>query len=331
MPALKPWNLVADIGGTNARFAVHDPNSDVLSKVIVLSVAQHPDFLAALSHLLTHIGQMREWQPLPEACCLAVACPVDREIIEFTNSNWHFGKNEVKQALGGCHLDVINDFSAIAHAVPHLGASEWKQVGGGAGDASKPIGILGPGTGLGMCLLINTDSEPLVIDGEGGHMDFAPVDNREIEILKVLQQRFERVSAERLVSGSGLVNIYRALCEIERQPAQLDSAEAISHSALEQEDEYAREALEIFCRVLGSTAANLALISGARAGIYIAGGIAPRILDFLERSDLRERFEAKGRFRFYVEDIPLRVITRDHLGLFGAMHKLKAIDKLNNS
>lgn len=323
MPALKPWNLVADIGGTNARFAIHDPNSDTLSKVIVLSVSQHPNFIEALLHLLAHIEQMLEWQPLPDACCLAVACPVDRELIEFTNSDWHFTKTEIKRALGGCHLDIINDFSAIAYAVPHLGASEWKQIGGGTGDPSKPIGILGPGTGLGMCSLINTDNGPLVIDGEGGHIDFAPVDNREIEILKVLQLRFERVSAERLVSGSGLVNIYQALCQIEAHEAEFDSAEAVSNAALEQHDEYAREALEIFCRVLGSTAANLALVTGARAGIYIAGGIAPRILDFLERSEMRTRFEAKGRFRFYVEDVPLRVITRDHLGLSGAMQKLK--------
>jgi glucokinase len=323
MPALKPWNLVADIGGTNARFAIHDPNSDTLSKVIVLSVAQHPNFIGALLHLLAHIEQMLEWQPLPDACCLAVACPVDREIIEFTNSDWHFAKSEVKQALGGCQLEAINDFSAIAYAVPHLGVSEWKQIGGGTGDPLKPIGILGPGTGLGMCCLINTENGPLVIDGEGGHMDFAPIDDREIEILKVLQNKFERVSAERLVSGSGLVNIYQALCELQAQPSQFDSAEAVSNAALDQDDDIAREALEIFCRVLGSTASNLALVTGARAGIYIAGGIAPRILDFLERSDLRDRFNAKGRFQYYVEDIPLRVITRDHLGLFGAMQKLK--------
>jgi len=322
MSALKAWNLVADIGGTNARFAIHDISTNELKEVTVLSVAEHPTFMGALQHLLTHIEKMDEWKTSPQASCLAVACPVDREHIRFTNSDWGFTRAELSQALNHAAVDVINDFSAIAYAIPALKPFEWVQIGGSQPHAEHPIAILGPGTGLGISTLLPINDGYKVMQSEGGHVDFAPVNSREIDILKQLQKRFDRVSVERLLSGSGIVNIYNALCALESVEAIFNSAQQITDAAVNGKDELAQETFAIFCQVLGSTASNLALTTAAKGGVYIAGGIVPRFVDFIKTSDFRQRFEDKGRFRDYVKDIPVRIILKQHLGLFGAMQKL---------
>jgi glucokinase len=161
-----------------------------------------------------------------------------------------------------------------------------------------------------------------VVDGEGGHIDFAPVNEREIAIWYQLKKRFPRISAERLLSGDGIVNIYQALCAIESVAETFTSAPQITDAAIKEEDEIAAETLSVFCQVLGSTAGNLALISGAKSGVYIAGGIVPRFVEYMEKSDFRKRFEDKARFEYYMKDIPVRVIQKQHLGLFGAMKKI---------
>lgn len=319
----KDWNLVADIGGTNARFAVHDILSDELKKVVVLSVADHPTFMGALKHLLAQLKQDGSWTPFPLEACLAVACPVDRELISFTNSDWKFTRKDLAKALNNIPVQVINDFSAIAWSIPELKPFEWHQIGGLESRPDKPIAILGPGTGLGVCTLVPIEGGYKVVDGEGGHIDFAPVTSREVDILVELQKRYPRVSVERLLSGSGIVNIYQSLCAIENTFVSYQSPHEITEAAIETEDELAKEALSIFCRVLGSMASNLALISNARGGVYIAGGIVLRFLEFIQSSDFRLRFEDKGRFRSYVEHIPVRVILKQHLGLFGALQKIK--------
>lgn len=319
----KSWNLVADIGGTNARFAVHDVASDELSKVIVMSVADHPTFMGALQHLLDQVRQEDHWKAFPLEACLAVACPVDRELISFTNSDWKFTHSELTETLHDIPVQVINDFSAVAWSIPELKPFEWHQIGGMNPKPDKPIAILGPGTGLGVCTLVPVKGGYKVVDGEGGHIDFAPVNSREIEILRVLKTRYERVSVERLLSGSGIVNIYQSLCAIDSTDVIHQSAQQITEAAIEVGDEVALETLSIFCQILGSTASNLALISNAKGGVYIAGGIVLRFLEFIQSSEFRHRFEDKGRFKSYVENIPVRVILKQHLGLFGALQKLK--------
>jgi len=323
IPVQKSWNLVADIGGTNARFAVHDISNDVLAEVFVLSVKQQPDFIAALEHVLYQIGQLSQWQLSPSAVCLAVACPVDQDLIQFTNSDWKFSKIRLGQMFGSVPLEVINDFSAVAHTIPHLNPDEWHQIGGDQPVADKPVAILGAGTGLGVCTLVPVGQHYIVVDGEGGHIDFAPVNQREMDILKVLKTRFKRVSVERLLSGAGIVNIYQALCTLDQASMVHESAQEVTEAALNSGDEKALEALSVFCQILGSTASNLALINGAKGGVYIAGGIVPRFLDFVVNSDLRKRFDDKGRFRAYVESIPLRVLLKNQPGLHGAMQKIK--------
>lgn len=323
MSELKNWNLVADIGGTNARFAVQDLDSDELNKVIVLSVAEHPTFMGALKHLLGQLRLDNHWTPFPLQACLAVACPVDRELISFTNSDWKFTRSDLAEALNNIPVQVINDFSAVAWSIPELKPFEWHQIGGLNPKPDKPIAILGPGTGLGVCTLVPIEGGYKVVDGEGGHIDFAPVNSREVDILVELHKRYKRVSVERLLSGSGIVNIYQSLCAIENMLVSYQSPHEITEAAIETEDEIAIEALSIFCQILGSTASNLALISNAKGGVYIAGGIVLRFLEFIQSSKFRSRFEDKGRFRKYVETIPVRVILKKHLGLHGALQKIK--------
>ena len=186
------------------------------------------------------------------------------------------------------------------------------------------MAILGPGTGLGVCTVVpNGLGGYVVVPGEGGHVDFSPVDDLELAILQTLMKRHSRVSAERLLSGNGLVNIHWALCQL-KGVAQMEITPAqLTERALSGNDEIAREAVDVFCRVLGSVAGNLALTVGAGGGVYIAGGILPRLLDIASLGEFRERFLAKGRFRDYLAPIPTRVMTRENTGLFGALQLIR--------
>lgn len=317
------WYLIADIGGTNARFAMGDPCGDGIRNERTMSVADHPSFMSALQAYLEYVHESGDWTASPEAACLAVACPANREVISFTNSDWVIHRDDVALALSVPKLHVINDFAAIGHAVTALDERDWRQLGDGTVESDQPIAVLGPGTGLGVCGVLPEGRRAHVIAGEGGHVDFAPVSDEEVEILRRLRTRFRRVSAERLLSGAGLSNIYWALTTLRDAQHRHASPADISAAALANDDPVAVEALEVFCRVLGAAAGNLALTFGARGGVYIAGGIAPRIVDFMAAGDFRERFLAKGRFRDYLNDIPTRVITRSNPGLCGALRLLK--------
>ena len=323
MSNLKDWNLVADIGGTNARFAMHDIDSDELKNITVLSVAEYSSFIVALQHAISLLTESGQWKSVPAAVCLAVACPVYQDLIRFTNSHWTFSKTELSASLGHIPLDVINDFSAIAYSITALKADEWFQLGGGKARTEKPIAILGPGTGLGMCTLVPVDRGFVVLDGEGGNSDFAPATPQEIAILQELSTRFRHVSIENLLSGKGIINIYQALCKLESTSIVHTTARDISTAAMQGTDDMAVETLSVFCRILGATAGNLAMITGAKGGVYIAGGIPPKIIDFIANSECRSRFEDKGRFTSYVAEIPLRVLLKKQPGLNGALQKIK--------
>jgi glucokinase len=320
----KDWFLLADIGGTNARFALGDADSGAICELLTVSVADHPSFTSALQTYLAHVRLGGDWQPLPVDGCLAVACPADREVITFTNSDWVIDRRDLAFSLQLPSLHVINDFAAIGHASAAFTPSDWVQIGDGEARADRPIGVLGPGTGLGVCGALPSAHGVIVIAGEGGHVDFAPVGEEEIEILRRLLTRYRRVSAERLLSGAGLQNIYWALTEMRGAQSRLATPADISAAAVAGEDPVAVETLAVFCRVLGGVAGNLALTYGAHGGIYIAGGIIPRVLDFVRQSEFRERFLAKGRFRDYLNDIPTRVVTRENPGLFGALRYLQS-------
>lgn len=316
------WNLVADIGGTNARLGIEDCATSRLQLVEQYTVSQHENFSDILSAFLTGIASAQTWKPQPEGACFAVACAVESDCLHLTNSSWTIDRAEVSAMLGGISVELINDFAAVGYAVTDLNAEDWHEVGRGQPVPGRPIAILGPGTGLGVCSLLPVGAGYSVIEGEGGHVDFAPASSQEILILKALQAEFGRVSVERLLSGSGLLNIYQALATSVNDTLRFDTPEAVSQAAQARQDGLAVEALSTFFAVLGSVAGNLALTLGAKGGVYIAGGIAPQLIEFAEASELRERFEAKGRFRSYLENIPLRIVIKEDLGLVGSVKKL---------
>lgn len=317
--AAETWNLVGDIGGTNARFGINrGPRGDHQS-VATYKVADYPDFSDVLRHLMQDIQRMGLAEGTPTAACLAVAGPPHLETVSFTNSSWHFTCDTIHQETGVNHVHIINDFAAVARALPAISDSELVQIGGGQRDNSAPKVAMGAGTGLGVGALIHdSHNHPMVVAGEGGHVDFAPVTDVEAAVLQYLRSRYGRVSIERLCCGDGIINLYQALADYRELKPQLTSAADIGRAAQTETDPLAREAMAMFFAVLGASAGNFALTFGALGGVYIAGGIVPRYLDLLRRSDFRARFLAKGRFADYLSAIPTYVIAHEATGLLGA-------------
>lgn len=313
------WNLVGDIGGTNARFGINRGSQGDHRSVATYKVADYPDFSDVLRHLMDDIQRLGLAQGAPTAACFAVAGPPHLETVTFTNSSWHFTRDTIRRETGVSHVHIINDFAAVARALPAIADAELVQIGGGHRDDAAPKVALGAGTGLGVGALIqNAQKHPLVVTGEGGHVDFAPVTDVEAAVLQYLRSRYGRVSIERLCCGHGIVNLYQALADYRGMKPQLTSAADIGRAAQSETDPLAREAMAMFFAVLGASAGNFALTFGALGGVYIAGGIVPRYLDLLRCSDFRARFLAKGRFADYLSAIPTYVITHEATGLLGA-------------
>ncbi|NCF44284.1 MAG: glucokinase [Proteobacteria bacterium] len=317
------WLLVADVGGTNARFAVVDKHTNELSLITYYSVADHRVFTDALKQFLHSVRANQQWSRYPLRACLAVAGPVDKAVLKFTNSSWVIDAAAIATQLGAAPVHLINDFAAIGYATAQLTAKDYIQLGGGCGLADKPIAVLGDGTGLGACAVIPTAHRPTVVETEGGHVDFAPITSQEIAILNILLQRYSRVSYERLLSGSGIVAIYQALAELVNRDCLHHRPEEVYEAAIAGTDTLAMRTMQLFCAVLGSFAGNLALTMGARGGVFIAGGIGPKIRHILEHSEFRNRFESKGRLRDFLADIPVYLITASDVGLQGAAHYLR--------
>ena len=229
-----------------------------------------------------------------QSACLAVAGPVDGSVLKFTNSPWVIDASDIKAQLDEVPLHIINDFAAVGYATTALAPNDYLQLGGGVAHPAKPVAVLGPGTGLGVCAVVPCQGQFVVIEAEGGHADYAPVDAQEIAVLNILLQRFGRVSYERLLSGAGILSTYQALAELAlREPAH-ERPEDVYQAAIDGSDTLAMRTLQLFCRILGSFAGNLALTLGARGGVFIAGGIAPKVLSILQQSEFRNRFESKG-------------------------------------
>jgi len=317
--ATDTWNLVGDIGGTNARFGINRGPTGDHQHIATYKVADYPDFSDVLRHLMEDIRRLGLAQGAPMAACFAVAGPPHLDTVSFTNSSWQFTRDTISQQTGVSLVHIINDFAAVARALPAISDSELVQIGGGHRDDKGPIVALGAGTGLGVGALIqNQTGHPLVVTGEGGHVDFAPVTDVEVSVLQYLRSRYGRVSIERLCCGDGIVNLYQALADLRGLTPQLTSAADIGRAAQSETDPLARETMAMFFAVLGASAGNFALTFGALGGVYIAGGIVPRYLDLLRRSDFRARFLAKGRFADYLSAIPTYVITHEATGLLGA-------------
>ena len=319
---LQAWSLVADVGGTNARFAAVDTTNGQICEITYFSVAEHQVFADVFDLFLAQIASLGDWAERPQETCLAVASPVDgadeMQALQFTNSAWRIDTADLSQRLGNIPFFVINDFAAIGYAILGLNSTDYCQLGGSQVLTDQPIAVLGPGTGLGVCTVVPTQPSPTVLAGEGGHADFAPVDAQEIAVLNCLMERFGRVSYERLLSGAGMLAIYEALAQLSSRIPEHQSPEDIYDAAIAGVDTLAMRTVQLFCRVLGSFAGNMALTVGAKGGVYIAGGIAAKILPILAASDFRHRFESKGRLRSYLADIPLYVVTASDTGLRGA-------------
>ena len=318
--------MVADIGGTNARFALTDPRHEApqLSHQRSLPCAEFASLQHAAEHYLESVGER------PSRAAIAVASPGGGDEIRLTNRAWSFSRRELQKSLGLGELDVLNDFGAVAWAVPALGPADVVTLHG-AHDAPlhSPVTVLGPGTGLGVALLTgDAASGWRVIETEGGHVSFAPLGEEEYQIARWLSARFDRVSNERLLSGTGLSQIDAALASGDDLSPALDpgatfrDSAAIVDAALAGHDLIARRALARFCAILGSVAGDAALIHGSRT-VMIGGGIVPRFIPFLRSSAFRERFLAKGRMAAYLESTTVGIITHTAPGLLGAAMYLR--------
>ena len=319
--------LLADIGGTNARFAFQSAPGAELSEVRVLPVAQYARLQDAVREYLGTIAPRRV-----RAAAIAIANPVTGDELRMTNHDWAFSQRALREEMGWERLRVINDFSALALALPVLPASQLRQIGGGAALPRAARGLVGAGTGLGVSGLLPCGEHGWVpLEGEGGHVTLPAATPRERLVMDALAQRHGRASAERVCSGGGLLETFALLCEADGVSIHgIASAAEVSAAALRHGQPQALEALRMFCGLLGSVAGNLALTLGARGGVYLGGGIVPRLGEWFDASPFRQRFEDKGRFNDYLARIPVWVITaRESPALLGAARCLDGADGLD--
>jgi glucokinase len=302
--------LLGDIGATNARFALLA--NGALGPVKSFDVAGFARFADAAAIFLKDHCQKIE---ITNAV-LAVAGPIEGERCVLTNCSWVIDARELHDTFR-LEARIVNDFAAMAFSLPSLTSADLVEMGSGKAELGAPTAVLGPGSGLGVACLVPGLGKPVVIPSEGGHATLAGMCDREDKIIKQLRRRFGHVSAERTVSGDGLENIYQAIVALDGLTLAPRSAADITKRALSGDCQIAREALAKFCAFLGSFAGNVALTFGARGGVYIAGGILPRIVDFMARSEFRNRFEAKGRLRPYLETIPSYVIVHPAAAFLG--------------
>ena len=302
--------MLGDIGATNARFGLLA--NGALGAVQSFNVSSFARFADAATLFLK--GHCRQFE-IAKAV-LAVAGPVEGGRCALTNCSWVIDTRELFETFG-LEAQIVNDFEAVAYALPSLSSADLAGIGGGTAEPGAPMAVLGPGSGLGVACLMPTLGKPVVISSEGGHATLAGMCDREDKIIKQLRKRFGHVSAERLVSGAGLENIYQAIIALDALKITPRSAAEITKSALGDECLVAHEALAKFCAFLGSFAGNVVLTFGARGGAYIAGGISPQLLEFMARSEFRTRFEAKGRLRSYLKNVPSYVIVHPAAAFLG--------------
>ncbi len=305
-------DLIGDIGGTHARFALSVGNG-TLENVTVLTCDNFPDLYSAIEAYLAQTPA----NILPARGALAVACPVSGDHVSMTNRDWSFSTDALRRRLGFDTLTIVNDFAAVAAAIPELTKDDCLQAGGGTASMHAPIAVLGPGTGLGVAALVPHGRGWIPLATEGGHVTLAAANDHEAEILAALRRRFGHVSAERVLSGPGLVNLYEAVAGIKGRKPALLSPEEVTGQGLAGVDPSCTEAVDLFCDFLGTVASDLALSLGARGGVYIAGGIVPALGEAFIHSGFRNRFEEKGRFSDYLKAIPTLVIVNPNPALIG--------------
>ncbi len=319
----RPW-LVADIGGTNARFGWLAAGSARVEHVATLRGADHAGPVQAAAAYLAQLAQTlgAAYQP-PRAGAFAVATAVGGDRIAFTNSGWAFSRAATQADLALDALLLLNDFEALALSLPHLSAAQLRPIGTLAAPAVGALAVIGPGTGLGVAGLLPTPHGWVAVPGEGGHASVAPCDAFEAALLAAVWRSHAHVSAERLLSGIGLPVLHGAVMDVLGQPGARLAADEIVERGLAGSDEACSRSVDAFCALLGSFAGNVALVLGARGGVYIGGGIVPRLGERFFASAFRERFEAKGRFQGYLQAIPTALITDTLAALSGAAAALE--------
>ena len=311
--------LVADIGGTNVRFALLPVGSSEPAQEHTLLCA---DF-DGLHQAARRYFEMVDVQGVTHAA-FDVATAITSDFIKLTNSPWAFSIEQTRRSLDLERLLVINDFTALALSLPLLRADELMQIGGKQSVDGAPLALIGAGTGLGVSGLMRHGQRWLAIEGEGGHTAFSPMDEREDGVLRVLRDRYGHVSFERIASGPGLVALYEALCTLDHCVPKALKPEHVTQTGLGNTDPQCAEALAMFCSVFGTAAANIVLTLGARGGVYIGGGIIPRLGDYFAQSNFRKRFEHKGRFSKYLSEVPAWIIQAENPALRGLAVALAA-------
>lgn len=318
---MNEYVLAGDVGGTNVRLALCNMQNGAISQIKRYNAL---DFSGLEAVIQCYLADTILSVPIRRSC-IAIACPITGDWVAMTNHNWSFSIAKMQYNLGFEQLEIINDFTAVSMAIPVLNAEHLRQFGGTAPQRDKPMVVYGAGTGLGVAHLVCADKRWISLPGEGGHVDFAPNSEEEDNILQILRTELGHVSAERLLSGPGLVNLYRAIVKADhRQPENLQP-EDISKRALNDSCTDCRRALSLFCVSLGRFGGNLALTLGTFGGVYIAGGLVSHFQDFFFASGFRGGFEDKGRFKDYLQDIPVYLITHEQPGLLGAGTHLRQL------
>ena len=315
--------LVADIGGTNGRFGLVEFDAQTArtsgqinytaERQTTLRCGEYPDMAAMVRASCKEFGVY-----MPEFACFAIAGPIENGQAAMTNLNWKFSIDALRDQLGMKTLHVINDFAALAYAVPYLQDNELTSLYTSKSNPDAPICVMGPGTGFGMAVLVPNNGQWKIIPTEGGHTSFAPTNEKELAIKAFLLKEQNHVSVENILSGGGLVNLYRALAHEAGITAQAYSPADVSIKGLANEDPICREAVLTFCDVLGEVAGDKALSLGARGGVVIGGGITPKLLDLLPESHFLERYKNKGPMVGYVSDISIKLIINDKAALVGS-------------
>jgi glucokinase len=313
---MSPPNLLADIGGTNARFALETAPGKI-EFILVLKCADYATLSDALRTYLMQSEAIELGADKAKKMGIAIANPVHGDSIQMMNHHWKFSIQAMKQEFAFDTFLVANDFKALAMSLPFLNDTQKVQVGSGQSQANSVIGLIGPGTGLGVSGLIPANGKWQALDSEGGHTSFAPTNQLEIELLQFALQQHRHVSSERFLSGAGMQLTYQALAARNQTTAEEIDIPEIMRRGLSNECPLCRETLSTFCEMLGSMAGNLAITLGTTGGMYIGGGIVPRLGQFFTDSNFRNRFEHKGRLTKYLSQIPTYVITEPYPAFIG--------------
>lgn len=313
--------LLGDLGGTNMRWAWQPSEG---AKLEMVQTAPAMDTSSLLQSARGYLETFR--LPAPRWACIGIATAVTGDHVELTNGSWAFSISAIREALGLERFLVINDFTALAYSLPSLQQDDLRALGPSMRSAPGTVALLGPGTGLGVSgLFIDGNGHYCALSGEGGHVTLSPANDYESALLAHLRLRFTHVSAERVISGPGLLNLYQSVCALASAPIRPYTSEELTHAAIFGEDLLCQQTVRLFTGFLGNVAGNLALTLGARSGVFIGGGIVPQLGTAFDETLFRERFDGKGRFSDYLGKIPTWLITADQPALQGASHALDVL------